>query len=71
MSKRIISLMQIVQDLESRYGKSDPDVQKLQIDLDALLALRESYKQKRKATLPFGRGFQEDPNGNEFGERLY
>jgi hypothetical protein len=62
--------MQIVQDLESRYGKSDPDVQKLQVDLDALVALRERYRQKRCAALPYVRSFKEIPSSNEFGGRL-
>jgi hypothetical protein len=40
MSRRINSLRQIVQDLESRYGKSDTEVQKLQLELEGLLAAK-------------------------------
>jgi hypothetical protein len=59
MSKRIITLRQILQDLESRYGKSDPDVQKLQDELIALVAIKEKYRQKRGTGQNFAHGFQE------------
>jgi hypothetical protein len=69
MSKRIICLQQIVQDLESRYGESDTDVQKLQVELNALVALKEKYQQMRRATQPFRSSFQEVTNRNEWSQR--
>jgi hypothetical protein len=57
MSRRINSLQQIVQDLESRYGKSDADVQKLQLELEGLLAAKEKDRQNRNTVFHFSRGF--------------
>jgi predicted nucleotidyltransferase len=55
MSKKVIKLQQIVQDLESRYGASDPDVQNLKVELSNLEVIKQTYREKRRATLPLGR----------------
>jgi ABC-type transporter Mla subunit MlaD len=62
MSRRINSLQQIVQDLESRYGKSDADVKKLQVEIEALLATKEEHRQKRSSVLHLTHGFQKRGN---------
>ena len=50
MSRRIDSLRQIVQDLESPYGKDDAGVQVLHADLGVLIAIKNSdWAWRRKA----------------------
>jgi hypothetical protein len=60
MSRKTDNLIRIIQDLESRYGKGDPDVQQLHTELRTLKASEETrrghwqvpYIRKPEAQLP-------------------
>lgn len=52
MSKKIDNLYRLIQDLESRYGKDDVDVQQLYAELGVLKSLREADHKKRRTFSP-------------------
>lgn len=52
MSKKTDNLQRLIQDLASRYGKDDTDVQKLSTELIALKAMQQARRECRRTALP-------------------
>ena len=58
MGKKVDNLRRVVQDLETRYGKEDLDVQRLQSELTALEQVKERRIVERRAATPHKHNFQ-------------
>ena len=58
MGKKVDNLRRVVQDLETRYGKEDLDVQRLQSELNALEQVKERRIGERRAAPPHKHNFQ-------------